>query len=413
MERKDLKKIHKWMNGQNGSPGNYSDGHHKGINSKNLVGMGTNNLGVISFDRPNMHAICSLSISAVLPLSCYITLIRLKTGVTYLSLYVYFDDCVNDEVSRVDVSSVRRYKCLGSINPFSPKFAVVVHHDRYNLIEERIFSNARRVVQQAREAASALLQVCGVRKNISDFSTVADFFRAGAGSYFDDDRSGLIGDRSCSLTVVEPYKSFLNFPLSEDVSENYIESYVAKEIGVSAVFIKSQVEAAVDHNDFYGKKYVGVTEYYTYMLMLSEIYSRFEKCQEAVSPVFLKAKSNVRSDLKILLDANLSLNLIEERLRAVEDGLIWCEKKYLQQIRNRMAGIRSQVTGLREDVERRKNLSDGGLQLANLVWMRRYSVIVFFLVVVQIVLSILNVDWTEGGLSKNPIYMNLFSEAKL
>lgn len=412
MERKDLKKIHKWMNSQKGSPGNYHDSHEEGISSKNLVGSGTNNLGVVSFDRPDMLAVSSISVVAELPKSCYVSLLRLKNGVSYLSLYIYFDERVSKKISSVDVRAVKRYQCFQSVNPFSTRFSVIEHHDRRNLIEGLIFENARSVVSQARQAASALLEVCGVRKNISDFSTAADFFRVGSGSYFDRNAIEEIRGQESSVTVVEPFRTFLNMPISEDVSEDYIEGHVAQKIGVDGVFIKSQEESAVDNFDFYGNRYVGITEYYTFLLTLSEMYSQFNKCQEIVSPVFFRSKSSVRADLKILLNANLSLNLIEERLRAVEGGLHWGEPKYLKQIRSRIAGIRSQVTALREDVERRKGLSDGGLQLANLVWMRRYSIIVFVLVLVQIALSVLNVDWTEDGRVKNPMYLNLFSEKK-
>lgn len=47
-----------------------------------------------------------------------------------------------------------------------------------------------------------------------------------------------------------------------------------------------------------------------------------------------------------------------------------------------------------------------------LIWMRRYSSIVFALVIVQIALSLLNVDWTENARHTNPIYMNLLGLAK-
>jgi hypothetical protein len=288
----------------------------------------------------------------------------------------------------------------------------VEHHDRQSVIEELIYKNARDVVSQARQAASAFLQVCGVKKDISDFSTAADFFRDGAGSYFSTEGT-IEADDQKSLTVLVPWSSaFINTPISDDSSEDYIEDYIAERIKVDAIFIKSELASDEGWKGSYVRVFNGVTEHYAYMLMLAEIYTQFKRCMKKVSPVFFKFKNSVRADLKTLLRANLALNLIDERLGAVEEGLHWSDRKYWVHTQSRIAGIRSQVVALRADVERRKSLSDGELQLTNLIWMRRYSIIVFVLVLVQIALSVLNVDWTEEGRAKNPMYLNLFSEKK-
>lgn len=413
MSRGDLAKIHNWMDRQKESPGNYHGSHAETIKSTNLIGSGTNNLGVISFDKHSMFAVRSISIVSNLPSSCYLTLVRLRNGASYLSLYVYFDEAVNKEISDIDVRFVKRYKCFQSINPFSPRFSVLEHHDRRSIIEGLVYENARSVVAQARQAVSALLEVWGVRKDISEFSTVADFFREGTGSYFYDAPIADEDRQPDCLTVVEPrHGKFLRSNISDDISEDYIENYIPEKIGVDAVFIKSQVSADVESYDAYLNRYVGVTDYYSFLMMLSEINLHFLKCMRQVSPIFFNYKNSIQDDLKILIGANLSLNLIDERLTAVEEGLRWSEDKYHKVTRARISAIRSRVVALRGDVEKRKDLSDSGLQLANLLWMKKYSKYVFALVIVQILLSILNVDWTEEGRSKNPMYINLFSDKK-
>ena len=172
------------------------------------------------------------------------------------------------------------------------------------------------------------------------------------------------------------------------------------------------MSSLVDINDAYIDSFHSVKDHYSYMLMLAEIYSRFKKCMRDVSPVFFKSSKSVRASLKALLKANLDLNLIDERLSALENSLHWCDEKYRISTRSRITGIRSQVLDLRADVERRKALSDGELQLANLIWIRRYSIVVFFMIFIQIALSLLNVDWTDAGREGNLIYKNLFGVSK-
>ncbi|WP_406833872.1 hypothetical protein [Pseudomonas asiatica] len=176
--------------------------------------------------------------------------------------------------------------------------------------------------------------------------------------------------------------------------------------------MKSQVSSEVKPFDRYDCKSIGVTDSYSFALILVAIYSQFKRCTHEVSPVFLSFNKKVERDLKRLLDAELELNVVEERLSAVEDGLHWCEESFRKFIRGRISGVRSHVSSLRGSIEKRRNLNDGKLQVKNLIWMRRYSIMVFILVLVQIALSLLNVDWTDDGRSRNPIYINLFHGEK-
>lgn len=299
VNKSELSKIHKWMKSQSRSPGNYSDSHGEGISSTNLIGAGLNNLGVVSFDKPNMFAVGSVSIKAELPSSCYVTLLRLKSGVCYLSLYVYFDKKVNARISGLDVKNAARYKVFQSLNPFSPRFSVVEHHDRISVIEEAVLASVREVVAEARQAAFALLQLWGVKKSRGEMATVADFFREGEGSYFSEDSSIDLEMSESETFVVKPWQGrFMCWTLSKEVSEDYIGNYIPEKIGVDAIFIKSQASSVTDENDKYMNSLTGVTHYYGFVLMLQEIYARFERCMHKVSPVFFELRQEHGAQLE-------------------------------------------------------------------------------------------------------------------
>ncbi|MFG0547603.1 hypothetical protein ACF8FG_20675 [Pseudomonas sp. YQ_6] len=412
IRREDLRRVHKWMSGQSRAAGNYSSYHEQGVKSKDLVGAGYNNLGYVSFDRPSMFSVGTISISAALPKSCYITLLRLKNGACYISLYVDFSEDVNSRVFDVDVRHIKRYSIFQSFNPLSPKFALIESHDRRSVIEEYLYRKANEVVDEANQAVNTLLDVWGLKLKLHNFSTVADFFREGSGSYFCDSSSPQDEESDAHVIIDRSKGRFLTSALSEDPTEEYIENYIPKDLGVDAIYLKSQVSSEVEPFDRYDCKSIGVTDSYSFALILVAIYSQFKRCTHEVSPVFISFNKKVERDLKRLLDAELELNIVEERLSAVEDGLHWCEESFKKFIRGRISGIRSHVSSLRGSIEKRRNLNDGKLQVKNLIWMRRYSVMVFILVLVQIALSLLNVDWTDDGRSKNPIYINLFHDEK-
>jgi hypothetical protein len=418
IDRSDLTKIYQWMNRQKGPFFGLRDGHKDGIYSTDLISLGVNDLGYIGFKPNLLLSVRNLTISSRLPESCWVSVLRLKNGVSYLSLYICFKELVRERISGVDVRHVKRYACFQSFNPFSPRFLSLDNYDRRTLIREFVYGNAREVVSEAHQAASVLLKLWGVGKEVSDFSMAADFFREGAGSYFDSEDKPVDHDHSAShFTVVSPSSmEFIREPLSKDDSEDYLEQDsdedITKKIGVKAVFIKSHLTLENEENT-YSDGAVRVTERYCYLLMLLDLYVQLQQCMKDVSPIFFKFDYDVQQDLKVLLKASLALNSIDEKLTAIEEGLYWSDANCREYTHERLLRFRSALADFKSDVDKRKELTNSELQLTNLIWIKRYSVIVFFLVIVQIALAVLNVDWrTEEGLSKNPMYINLFGGKK-
>lgn len=410
LNRNELKKIHKWMRGRDASF-SYSERHDRSVTSTDLVNSGSNNLGFVSFDQPNMLSVANISLTVSIPTSCYVTTLRLQKGVTYLSLYIFLNDTATARVSNVDVRNVVRYKNFQSTNPFSKRFSVVEHHDRYGIIEQLVFDNARSVMTEVNQAATALLQAWGVKRKAEDFATTADFVWDGVGSYFVDSPSVIPSDKETSHVILTPTTGkFLYKRLSEDCTEQYINGHIADEIGVSAIFLKSEDSSTAEKYNSYLHSAHSSTDYYTYFLNVLEVEMQFKNCMRVASPIFFSYKRNARKNLRVLIESSLSLNLIEERLKALETGINWSDDKYWKTTQAQIQFVKAKVTELKADIEKRKELNNGELQLSNLVWTKRYSILVGFLVVVQIALSLLNVDWSDTGKDKNPIYINLFKE---
>ncbi len=410
--RNDLRKIHNWMRRQGSSAANYSELHGRSVNSTDLINGGSNNLGYISFGTPNFLSVGTIALVATLPKTCYITTLRLPKGVTYLSLYVALDQSASEKLFDVDVQSVQSYKCFGSLNPFSQRFKVIEHHDRYNAIDEVIFRNARDVVDEVNQAVLALLQVWGVKKDISEFSTVADFCRDSSEPYFTDhyvaDDDTVANERHAAFESWRGRGFCTN--ITDDKLEEFLEGYVAEKVGVDGVFIKSEVFSATDKDDLYLYNMHSATEFYTYLMYVDEANKQFKRCMNIVSPIFLNFTRNTRRNLRILIEASLALNLVQERVEALKDGIHLSDPKYQRFIQGRLSWLKNKVDGLGADIEKRKDLNNSQLQLSNLLWTKRYSILVGFLVIVQIALSLVVLDWTEAGKDKNPIYLNFFKD---
>ena len=410
LNRNELKKIHKWMRGRDHSF-SYSDWHDRSVSSTDLVNSGSNNHGFVSFDQSGMLAVANISLTVAIPTSCYVTTLRLQKGVTYLSLYIFLNDTATARVSNVDVRSVTPYKNFQSINPFSKRFSIVEHHSRYGVIEQLIFDNARSVMTEVNQAATALLQAWGIKRKVEDFATTADFVWDGTGSYFVDLPPTMPSAKETSHVILTPTAGRFSYDqLSVDCTEQYINGHIPDKIGVGAIFLKSEDSSTAEKYHSYLRTAHSSTDYYTYFLNILEVEIQFRNCMRVASPIFFSHKKNARKNLSVLIESSLSLNLVEERLKALEAGISLSDDKYWKTTQARINSVKAKISELKTDIEKRKELNNGELQLSNLVWIKRYSILVGILVVVQIALSLLNVDWSDTGKDKNPIYINLFKE---
>jgi hypothetical protein len=56
---------------------------------------------------------------------------------------------------------------------------------------------------------------------------------------------------------------------------------------------------------------------------------------------------------------------------------------------------------LRNKIKARHDITNAELQLSNLGWMKKYSRRMWYLVWIQLILAVIAVDWSSGGIEKN------------
>ncbi len=407
VEKSDLRKLHRWMKSQKDSLGYYHRSHDATVESTDLVTSGWSHFGLVSFGPDYVGSVGKLSLLAELPEGCLVTILKLPKGVVYLSLYVILKDSASDEIFKVDVSDLESYVCFQSLNPFSPGFSIIEHHSRHGESTELIHGKARAVIEDARQSAAAVLQVCGIKKSISGFATAVDFCRDNEKPYFSDASTRFVSDESENVIYNPSRGRFLCSKICDDATEEYLERYITTDLGVDGVFIKSEVFSNVEKHRRYVDRMHSASECYTYILYVYEVFKDFQRSMNSASPVFSSYKMNSRKNLKVLIEASLQLNLVEERLKALQDGMRWSDEKYWVFTEQRIKHLAEKVGVLREDIDRRKELNNSELQLSNLIWTKRYSLLVLFLVFVQVALAMLVLDWSEEGRDRNPVYINL------
>jgi len=408
IDRKDLTKIHRWMKRQGG--GMYHRNHEELIKSSDLLDSRWSNLGIVSFEKSNAMAVASIGLISSLPQLCYVSVLRLSKGVTYLLLYVQLNDSAGERVFNVDLSLLGPYKFFQSLNPFSPLFPIIENYTKRGASENLILRNAAEVVSDSRSAAEAVLQVCGVKKDIKDFAVAADFCREDTEPYFNGSPRRIAEEQESNYFVCERASTAnILSTICDDPKEEFLEMYICKKIDVNAIFIKTaQHESERLGEQSFCNALISAGESFTYFLMISEVRIQLKKCMNMVEPIFFSYKKNPKKDLRILISASLKLNLIDERIGALQEGVWRAEEKYIESIKARINKLKVDVDGLRKDIDRRRELNNSDVQLSSLTWTKSYSYVVGVLVIVQIALSMLGVDWSVEGIERNPFYINLF-----
>lgn len=424
VSRDELNLIRKWMGRQKNSPGNFSNSKSTHSDSTDLHRTSTCNLGMISFGEPTLFSISRIKLKQQSLMHCFISSIELEKGLTYLSLYISLKPDINAKVFNVDITDVKPYYCLKSINPFSPEFRVIEHHSRGENIDNLIVKNTNKILNDAKTAAKVLLKIWKISTQDKNLITVADFFTDADKPYFHDhgqlpgtpeNPSKYIKIDDTHRILIDPRTGyFFDSKISPDNTEVFGEDYSSQNFDFDAFFIKSENIAITGTDNSSLNRSLSISDSYIYFSLLTEINTEYKKCMAKVSPLFFKTIGSTKKTLRLLLEATRTINTLEESTSTIKNAVNWCcNPKYRNSLSRRANWLDEKISDLRNSVEQRKELNNSEVQLANLNWGKNYSILVGFLIITQIALALLTVDWTEEGKRHNPIYQNLFHKKVL
>ncbi|TDJ76418.1 hypothetical protein E2H86_11605 [Pseudomonas putida] len=358
-------------------------------------------LGVVDFKNELMFPAMQVALKSDAPSYCNVTLLTLTSGAMYLSMYVRLDVVVSSRITSVDVSFIKSYKEYDSFNPFAG-FGTVILHDKRNAVHDYIAGAALGVTKDAIDAVLVMLRSWGVKKKPVELATVADFSRDSAHPYFSRDRElGLD-----HYQVVNPSRISLVSNPSNTANEEWLTYDAPAEIGVDAIFVHSEDYSITPRSDGYLMSEQGGQDKYAGMLYTLLLKKKLAACGDEVIESFSGSGYDSKKHLETLIRQGLTLTLIEEHIEALRKGEHWFDREYVELNRRDLNLLCIHAKGLRETIRARHDIANAEVQVSNLHWMKRYSLIMFLLVVMQVFLAVIAVDWSPTGLDKNSMYQN-------
>ncbi|MCW4446277.1 hypothetical protein OHV10_18710 [Vibrio splendidus] len=392
VDHHDLGSIRRWLK-SNASPGDYNpERDDSAFENKYDHGGGYRNLGWIHFHRENrLTSLLRMEEETEFCDSCYVSLSKYPYGINYLSLYFFLKESATEMVSSVDVSEVNRYYAFASANPFSQQFRVIQHHNKRNLIEGLINENIDKVCSDVVSMAKKVLSLWRITKDESKLTLIADIYRDTNEPYFVETDECEDGSH---LHVCRRSSIFLDEKISSDSSEHFLTSYMVEKNDLDAVFIKSKSLEEFDQFDNFARNGLTLYDSHIFISTFIDVARQQAEISEYANSALLRNSNKVETNYDILFESTNKLESLKENILAIQKEIPHgCSKSYSDSAK-RIASYRLELADkLKESIDRRVYGLNSEMQVQNLRFNRKYSLLVGVLIIVQILLAALTIDW--------------------
>lgn len=398
ISHEDLEKIHKWMR-RSSSPLSYNEKRDRDsfkVSFENSESY--RNIGWLDFGKEKrIMSLAHIEMPNSFSDSCYISISKFSGGLTYLSTYFMLKDSATLAVQKQDVKEVMGYVTFQSLNPFSRRFKVIEHHNRESVIRSYLKQNLNIVSTDIKSTIQSLFKNWKIIKNDDDLVVVADFCRSSNEAYFKKTAGSPVSYKTENhYVMIETWQDYCDLKISDDSSEHYCMQTVTEGTTIDAVFIKNQNPENVDKNDVFSDIGLEIHDSHLYFSTIIELTNKYKKVMSFVNLALISKLSEPEENHDVLFKASIELDLIAEQLDSINAATShYCDQKYIEAVRNWIKYRKNETIKQNTIVSKRRNFSSDSLQVKNLRFNKIYSLIVGLLVIVQIVLACLTIEWSK------------------
>lgn len=393
VDHDDLDSIRRWMK-SNASPGDYNPERDDAVFTNRYDhGGGYRNLGWIHFHREDrLTSLIRMEEETEFCDSCYVSLSKYSYGINYLSLYFFLKESATKMVSNVDVSEIERFYSFASANPLSQQFRAIQHHGKQSLIEELINENINKVCRDVISMAQKVLCLWRVAKDRSKLTLIADIYRDTNKPYFIEVDEG---EDDSHVHICRRSLGFFDEKISSDDSEHFLSRYVVEKNDLDALFIKSKSLEEFGRFDNFAQNGLALYNSHIFISMFIDVAKQQVVISEYANSALLKNSNKVEKNYDILFESANKLESLRENILAVQKDIPHgCSESYSDSAK-RIAKYRLKLADkLKVSIDRRLSGLNAEMQVQNLRFNRGYSLLVGVLIIVQILLAVLTIDWS-------------------
>jgi len=396
IDHKELDSIRRWLK-SNASPVDYNPERDDAV-FKNRYdhGSGYRNLGWIHFDKEDrLTSLIRMEEETKFCDSCYVSLSKYSYGVNYLSLYFFLKNSATKMICNVDVSEIKRYYTFASVNPFSKQFRAIQHHDKRNLVEELINENINKVCSDVVFMAKKVLSLWQITREKSKLTLIADIYRDTDEPYFIETDKGEVEEGN-HIHICQRDLGFFDEKLSDDSSEHFLSRHVVEKNDLDVLFIKSKRLEKFNQFDNFAKNGLTLYDSHIFISMFIDVAKQQVEISEYANSALLKNSNKVEKNYDILFESTNKLESLRENILAIQQEIPYgCIESYSDSAK-RIAKHRLKLANkLKESIDSRLSGLNSEMQVQNLRFNRKYSILVGLLIIIQITLASLTIDWDK------------------
>lgn len=320
----------------------------------------------------------------------YITLTKYSTGLSFLTFYIYCNRQLTDLVSNVSVPKMNYFVEFESFNVFSRKCHSISLLDNWHHADSIIKRNIVNVNSSAKELIKYLFNEIGIKKKESDMYCILDMYADQVSPYFDDN-AFLEGDQHDHHILFSKQKKFINSILSDNSADVFIDNRYLNVAGVDYIYMKvsrsaTNTEVVSDSNE-----YLSIVP----VLLMSK---KIDLLSGYLNSAKLhNRKQPVEKIYESLYDISYQLHMILAWFKSSRRFFLFnIPAAYRKNISNMISYQMSRVENLKEVSGGIYSLSDNRIQIRNIRYNKRYSIMVFVLVIIQVILAAMTIDWNKS-----------------
>ena len=143
---------------------------------------------------------------------------------------------------------------------------------------------------------------------------------------------------------------------------------------------------------------MSISDSHLFLSLNLDCYNQYKKIVDYGNIALLQNNNlDLSAKYKILFDSLMMLDSLEENILAIEKHVNFgCVDKYQERSKELILRQKDLIKILRSSLDKRINRSNAELQIKDIKFHRSYTIIFSILVITQIFLAALTVDWHEN-----------------
>ncbi len=369
------------------------------------------NIGLIRIDQESFtDDLNSIYMNSPYLDSAYISLKKYPSGLSVLTFYILFKPNVTELVKLVPAPKITEFIKINNLNFFSRRLTSVSLSDERNFLESFLKENMRNVYKESCRFFDIISREIGIKKGNDELYCMSDIYLDQKPPYFD--RHPQQGKKDL-LIFLPRGRYFSDARLSDNNDESFILDPYVNVGGVDMTYLKICEESTFDEYNNFRKKHCLNNESHLAIIPLLLIIKKIDKLSNEISKLKIYNKSGSMIKLhKNLFSIVHDLELIDEWINILNENIpLSLPAGYKDKSDSILKAQGRRVLSLKKTVKTFYSLSENRVQISNLHYNKRYSVIVFIFIIIQVFLAALTIDWGKTNVWYTPIFSwvkNLF-----